>query len=121
MTSLLLWAKSDAWVNGDATSRAPYFFFGFIGVCFLLMVIGLIAEWRSRKKTDAKTSVDEDEFGDDDPLADPQDVSMTKAEKKEEKKRAQKEAKEAKKLEKLRKKKEKAEAKATKRGKKKKK
>ena len=121
MTSFLLWAKSDAWVNGDATSRAPYFFLGFIGVCFLLIVIGLIAEWRSRKKTDAKTSVDEDEFGLDDPVADAQDAAMTKAEKKKEKNRAQKEAKEAKKKEKLRKKKEKAEAKAAKRGKKKKK
>ena len=121
MSSLLLWAKSDAWVNSDATSPAPYYFLGFIGVCFLLMVIGLIAEWRSKKEKETKTSVGEDALGVDDPLADPQDVSMTKAEKKEEKKRAQKEAKEAKKLEKLRKKKEKAEAKAAKRGKKKKK
>ena len=121
MSSILLWAKSDAWVDSEATSHAPYFFFGFIGICFLLMVIGLIAEWRSRKKTDAKKSVDEDELGLDDPLADAQDAAMTKAEKKKEKKRAQKEAKDAKKMEKLRRKKEKAEAKAAKRGKKKKK
>ena len=115
MSSLLLWAQSDA------TSPAPYFFLGFIGICFVLMVIGLVAEWRSKKKTDAKTSVGEDALGVDAPLADTQDGAMTKADKKKEKKRAQKEAKDAKKLEKLRKKKEKAEAQAAKRGKKKKK
>ncbi len=121
MSSILLWAKSDAWVDSEATSHAPYFFFGFIGICFLLMVIGLIANFFSQRKSGKKISASEDSLVGPDPVADAQDAAMTKAEKKKEKKRAQKEAKEANKMEKLRKKKEKAEAKAAKRGKKKKK
>ncbi len=96
MTSSTILAQSDA------TSIAPYFFLGIIGVCFFLMISALIAEWWSRKKAAPESPSDEESS-----VAD-EDAQNTK----EEQKQARREAKEQKKLEKARKKEEKAAAKA---------